>query len=60
MTAYQLDITCKAIANADRDQLKEIRSILADLQDSVPVSTFKGLNQDIRDRADWLRNRGKR
>ena len=55
MTAYQLDITCKAIKRADRDQLKEIRSLLAGLNLSTVL--FDGLNQDIRDRADWLRGR---
>lgn len=55
MTAYQLDVTCKAISKADRSQLKEIRSLLANLQ--LSTTLFTGLNKDIRDRADWLRGR---
>ncbi len=55
MTAYQLDVTCKAIKRADRDQLKVIRSMLSEL--TISSTLYSGLNQDIRDRADWLRSR---
>ena len=60
MTAYQLDVACKAISKADRGQLKAIRSVLAGLQETgkVTVSEFNGLRDDIRNRADWLRKRG--
>lgn len=59
MTVAQIDKTCKFIQTADRSQLKQIRSILADMQRTgkIGYEELTTVNKDIRSRADWLRER---
>lgn len=59
MTVYQLDVATRAIKSADRGQLSIILDTLLH-HTQCTVSELEGLRSDIRDRADWLRKRGKR
>ena len=61
MTIIMLDQYCRAISRAkDTRKLSGLRSKLQGLlkADRITMSIYKGLNRDIRDRSDWLRNRG--
>lgn len=60
MTITNLDGYCKAIARAQSTRyLSGIRAKLQGLlkDNSISLGIYNGLNKDIRDRSDWLRNR---
>lgn len=63
MTITNLDIYLSEIARAKSTMyLFGIRARLQGLlkANEITISLYKGLNKDIRDRSDWLRNRGKK
>jgi len=62
MSITELDLNIREIANTyDTITLQGIRARLIGLVErgSLSMGIYRGLNKDIRDRSDWLRNRSR-
>lgn len=60
MSIHELDLYCSQITSAKSiGKLRSLRATIVSLWNADAISdvVFTGLNQDIRDRADWLRGR---
>ena len=60
MSIKELDLTIQKINQSySTIELQGIRATLKGMLDSAEItwSMYKGLNKDIRDRADWLKGR---
>lgn len=62
MSVAEIDFIYEEIMlSMEREALRKVKRVLDKARDTGRISpvVFRGLNQDIRNRADWLRNRGK-
>ncbi len=63
MSITELDINLREIATTyDTITLTGLRAKFIGMLKSndISITIYQGLNRDIRSRADWLKNRGKR
>ncbi len=63
MSITELDLYCREIATTyNTITLTGLRAKFIGLlnNNDISITIYQGLNRDIRSRADWLKNRGKR